>query len=66
MDALCGEYVYLEVEDLTELVSKKELFVNKFYIDYQPLALDCLEEYIYNKSFSSVPFETFYYQIYLL
>ena len=50
------------VEDLTELVSKKELFVNKFYIDYQLLALDCLEEYIYNKSCSSVPFETFYYQ----
>ncbi|KAK3089238.1 hypothetical protein FSP39_002035 [Pinctada imbricata] len=50
------------VEDLNELVSKKELFLNKLYIDYQPLTMDCLEEYIYNKSFSNIPFKTFYYK----
>ena len=50
------------VGDLNELVSKKELFANKFYPDYQYLALECLEEYLYNKTFSKLPFETFYYK----
>lgn len=50
------------VGDLNQLVSRKELFANKFYPDYQYLAMDCIEEYIYNKSFSNLPFETFYYK----
>ncbi|CAG2192862.1 GCNT1 [Mytilus edulis] len=50
------------VGDLNELVSRKELFANKFYPDYQYLALDCLEEYIHNKTFSPLPFDSFYYK----
>ncbi|KAJ8318660.1 hypothetical protein KUTeg_003751 [Tegillarca granosa] len=49
------------VGDLPELASKKELFANKFYLDYQPLALDCLEEWLFNKTLNPMPFETFYY-----
>ncbi|XP_071130399.1 beta-1,3-galactosyl-O-glycosyl-glycoprotein beta-1,6-N-acetylglucosaminyltransferase-like [Mytilus edulis] len=65
-DRCHGKYVrgvcVFGVGDLNELVSKKELFANKFYPDFQYLALDCLEEYIYNKTFSHLPFETFYYK----
>ena len=50
------------IEDLPELVSKKELFANKFYTDYQPLTMDCLEEWIANKSFNLIPLEIFYYK----
>ncbi|XP_076075973.1 beta-1,3-galactosyl-O-glycosyl-glycoprotein beta-1,6-N-acetylglucosaminyltransferase-like [Mytilus galloprovincialis] len=50
------------VGDLNELISRKELFANKFYPDYQYLALDCLEEYIHNKTFSPLPFDSFYYR----
>ena len=50
------------IGDLNELASKKELFANKFYSDYQYLALDCLEEYIYNKTFIQLVFESFYYK----
>ncbi|XP_062596002.1 N-acetyllactosaminide beta-1,6-N-acetylglucosaminyl-transferase-like [Saccostrea cucullata] len=50
------------IGDLTELVSKRELFVNKFYYNYQPYALQCLEEWHRNKSFSNLPFETHFYK----
>lgn len=50
------------VGDLTELVSKKELFANKFYYYNQPYALQCLEEWHYNKTFSTLPFQTHYYK----
>lgn len=36
------------VEDLPLLASRPELFANKFFSDYQPLALDCMEERYYN------------------
>ena len=49
------------IGDLNELASKKELFANKFYSDYQYLALDCLEEYLYNRTFNQLVFESFYY-----
>ena len=49
------------IGDLNELVSKKELFANKFYQDYEYLTLDCLEEYLYNRSFSKLPFDPFPY-----
>lgn len=48
--------------DLTELVSRKELFVNKFYYYYQPYALQCLEEWHFNNTFSVLPFKTHYYK----
>ncbi|KAJ8318659.1 hypothetical protein KUTeg_003750 [Tegillarca granosa] len=50
------------VGDLSELVSRKELFANKFYLDYQPYTIDCLEEWLLNKSANNLPFETFYYK----
>ena len=40
----------LGVEDLPSLVPRKEFFVNKFHIDYQPLALDCLEMWVRYKN----------------
>ncbi|XP_060063005.1 beta-1,3-galactosyl-O-glycosyl-glycoprotein beta-1,6-N-acetylglucosaminyltransferase 4-like [Ylistrum balloti] len=48
--------------DLTELVSRKELFANKFHYDYQPLALSCLEEWHVNKTFVDLPFKSYYYR----
>lgn len=50
------------VGDLKELVSRKELFANKFYLDFQYLGLKCLEEYINNKTFNPMRFDSFYYK----
>ncbi|CAG5133381.1 unnamed protein product, partial [Candidula unifasciata] len=36
------------VRDLPLLTNRKELFANKFMIDFQPLTLDCLEEWHFN------------------
>lgn len=38
------------VRDLPKLYKTRQLFVNKFHQFYQPLALDCLEELIYNRT----------------
>jgi hypothetical protein len=32
------------VGDLPQLASRPELFANKFHIDYEPFALDCMEQ----------------------
>ncbi|KAK3087308.1 hypothetical protein FSP39_004506 [Pinctada imbricata] len=48
--------------DLNELVQRKELFANKFLLTYQPLAYECMEEWIYNKTFNKLPLETYYYK----
>ncbi|XP_033744779.1 beta-1,3-galactosyl-O-glycosyl-glycoprotein beta-1,6-N-acetylglucosaminyltransferase-like [Pecten maximus] len=48
--------------DLQELVSRKEMFANKFYYDYQPMALACMEEWLQNKTYSALPFETYFYK----
>jgi len=32
------------VGDLPLIATRPELFANKFYLDYQPLAWDCMEE----------------------
>ncbi|XP_064642861.1 beta-1,3-galactosyl-O-glycosyl-glycoprotein beta-1,6-N-acetylglucosaminyltransferase 3-like isoform X1 [Lineus longissimus] len=37
------------VGDLQTLTTRKELFVNKLHLDFQFLALDCLEEWIFQK-----------------
>ncbi|XP_061197688.1 beta-1,3-galactosyl-O-glycosyl-glycoprotein beta-1,6-N-acetylglucosaminyltransferase 3-like [Saccostrea echinata] len=61
-----GKYVrdvcVFGIGDLNKLVSEKELFANKFYHDYQPLALQCMEEWYLNKSFSPVRLETYHYR----
>jgi len=38
------------VGDLPWLYQRPELFVNKFYADREPLAYDCMEELIYNRT----------------
>ncbi|KAL3876239.1 hypothetical protein ACJMK2_034109 [Sinanodonta woodiana] len=52
-----GKYVrgvcVFGVGDLHELVGREELFVNKFHLTYQPLALDCMEEWLYNRTLNS-------------
>jgi len=37
------------VGDLALLATRPELFVNKFHADYQPLALDCIEQLHYER-----------------
>ena len=34
--------------DLPLLTARKELFANKFHMDFEPLVLDCLEEWLWN------------------
>lgn len=36
------------IEDLPLITSRPELVANKFYSDFQPLTLDCLEEWYWN------------------
>ena len=50
------------VRDLQYLITKKSFFANKFYLDYQPFTLDCLEEWLYNKTFNPLPIDLFYYR----
>ena len=38
------------IGDLPLLASRPELFANKFYIEYEPLALDCMEQLHYNRT----------------
>ncbi|XP_033758800.1 beta-1,3-galactosyl-O-glycosyl-glycoprotein beta-1,6-N-acetylglucosaminyltransferase-like [Pecten maximus] len=38
------------IEDLPVLFGRSELFANKFYWDFQPLTLDCMEELLYNRT----------------
>lgn len=49
-----GKYVrgvcVFGVGDLHSLTTKPHLFANKFYIDYQPYALDCMEEWHFNRT----------------
>jgi hypothetical protein len=38
------------VGDLPWLHQRPELFVNKFYAEFEPLAYDCMEEVIFNRT----------------
>ena len=49
-------------EDLPQLIHKKHLFANKFYADYQPLALDCLEAWIRHKEVCPIEDDFQYYR----
>lgn len=44
----------LSVGDLPLLASRPEMFANKFYLDYEPLALDCMEELHFNRTRSEL------------
>jgi len=37
------------VGDLPQLASRPELFANKFYIDYEPVTFDCIEQLHYQR-----------------
>ena len=50
------------VLDLPQLVDRPEFFANKFYIDFQPETLHCLDQWLYNKSMSSLPTNLHYYR----
>ena len=50
------------IKDIPGLLGRKELFANKFHLDFQPLALDCLEEWLYNRTVKPVQFDTTYYK----
>ena len=53
-DPCLGKYVRAicihAIGDLPRLFDRKELFFNKFHLTYNPLALDCLEELILNRT----------------
>ncbi|XP_013386129.1 beta-1,3-galactosyl-O-glycosyl-glycoprotein beta-1,6-N-acetylglucosaminyltransferase [Lingula anatina] len=38
------------VTDLPKLLSRKELFANKFHLTFEPLAYDCMEELYFNRT----------------
>ncbi|WAQ94346.1 GCNT1-like protein [Mya arenaria] len=40
----------LGVGDLPVLAKSEMLFANKFFLDFQPLALECMEELVYNRT----------------
>ena len=48
--------------DLPDLLQRPEFFVNKFAIDFQPLALECLEAWLEHRVRCTVPFNTTYYR----
>lgn len=37
------------IEDLPELVTRNEFFLNKFLIDYDPISYQCMEEWLDKK-----------------
>ena len=50
------------VGDLHTLVNKEYLFANKFYMDFEHLALDCMQEWYSNRTFYAPFFNTTYYE----
>ena len=48
--------------DLDHLIRRKEFFVNKFYLEYQPLALSCLASWSAFKESCTVDFDDSYYR----
>ena len=38
------------IGDLPMLRNQRHLFANKFYLDYEPFAYDCMEELHYNRT----------------
>ena len=54
------------VGDLPLLSTRRELFTNKFYLDYERYALDCMEELHFNRTrdeyLGKLSFDTRYYE----
>ncbi|XP_045214018.2 N-acetyllactosaminide beta-1,6-N-acetylglucosaminyl-transferase-like [Mercenaria mercenaria] len=55
----------LGVEDLPSAYTSVGLFANKFYLDFEPIALDCLEELLYERTWKEyledISIDTSYY-----
>ena len=47
---LDGAHCTYGVGDLPALFNRPELFANRFEIDFEPAALDCMEELHYNRT----------------
>lgn len=50
------------VADLLQLTKRHELFANKFYLNFQPAALDCLEYWMQNKVDKTIDIDLDYYR----
>lgn len=61
-----GKYVrwvcVLGVGDLSDLLTRHEFFVNKFDINYQPLAFDCAERWLQHRVHCPVNFNVSFYR----
>jgi len=61
-----GKYVrwvcILGVGDLHELMSRREFFVNKFHIEFQPLAFECAERWLQRRVHFPVKFDAGFYR----
>ncbi|KAL4234494.1 hypothetical protein ACF0H5_006139 [Mactra antiquata] len=57
------------VGDLPMLASRRELFINKLFLNYEHYALDCLEELHYNRTrdeyMKSLPFDAEWYSMFV-
>ncbi|XP_045168989.2 N-acetyllactosaminide beta-1,6-N-acetylglucosaminyl-transferase-like isoform X2 [Mercenaria mercenaria] len=60
------EVCILGVRDLHRAYNSIELFANKFYLDFEHIALDCLEELLYERTWKEyiedIPIDTSYYK----
>ncbi|XP_029646874.1 N-acetyllactosaminide beta-1,6-N-acetylglucosaminyl-transferase-like [Octopus sinensis] len=50
------------IGDILYLTEKKHLFANKFYVNQQPLALDCMEEWLLKKACKPLDLDLSYYK----
>ena len=50
------------LDDIPLLINRKEFFANKFEISFQPLALECLGQWILHKQFHPPRLDLTYYQ----
>jgi len=61
-----GKYVrwicVLGVGDLRDLLHRREFFVNKFYLEYQPLAFECAERWLQHRVRCPVNSDVEYYR----
>ena len=50
------------ISDLPVLIRREALFANKFLLDFEPLAYECMEAYIEHNSVCPSPFNDTYYR----
>jgi N-acetyllactosaminide beta-1,6-N-acetylglucosaminyltransferase len=52
----------LGVGDLPDLLTRKEFFVNKFELDSQPLAFECIEAWLQQRVLCPAPLDLDFYR----